>query len=57
MIIVENIFLKNQIYNKLVTVWLSYHLFVTKGLFKLLPMQALPFSITKIHVSSKFQLP
>ena len=41
MIILENTFLKNQMYDKLVTMLLSYHFFpVTKGLFQLLLMQA-----------------
>ena len=40
MIILENTFLKSQIYDKLVTMWLSYHFFVMKELFQLLPMQA-----------------
>ena len=47
MIILENIFLKSQIYDKLVTMLLSYHFSVLKGLFQPLKMQA--FNITKIH--------
>ena len=38
--ILENTFLKSQIYDKLVTMLLSYPFSVTKGLFQLLPMQA-----------------
>ena len=47
MIILEHTFLKSQIYDKLVTMLLSYHFSVLKGLFQPLKMQA--FSITKIH--------
>ena len=49
MIILANTFLKSQIYDKLVTMLLFYHLSVTKEHFQLLLMQA--FSITNIHVS------
>ena len=49
MIILENTFLKSQIYDKLVTMLLSYYFSVTKVLFQLLPMK--PFSITQIQVS------
>ena len=40
MIILENTFLKSQIYDKLGRLLLSYHFSVTKGLFQLLSMQA-----------------
>ena len=55
MIILENTFLKSQIYDKLVTMWLSYHFFVTEGLFNFCWCK--PFWIIKIHFSRKFQLP
>ena len=55
LIILENSFLKSQIYDKLVTMWLSYHFFVTKGLFNF--CRCIPFRITRIYVSWKFQLP
>ena len=35
----QKTFLKSQIYDKIVTVWLSYHFSVTKGLFEFLLMQ------------------
>ena len=41
MIIYGNIILKSQIYGQLVTMLLFYHFLIMKGLFELLPMQAL----------------
>ena len=47
MISLENTLLKSQIYDKLVTMLLSYHFFETKGLFNFCWCK--PFSITKIN--------
>ena len=44
MTILENAFLKSQIYDKLVTMLLSYHFSVTKGLFQLLLMEVVKYN-------------